>query len=240
VPIINENDSVAVAEIRFGDNDLIAAQVTNLLRADLLILLSVVDGLLDGSGRTIPVVQDMEDATGNVNEGEKSTRGTGGMGSKLLAAGTVQTAGEPVLIANGKRPNVITDLLEGVETGTLILPGGGSGGSVGKKLSARSRWIGLTARHKGTLVVDAGAASALQANKSLLASGILSASGEFEKGDVLLITDQEGRRLGRGLTNYGRKEVEMLKGHRSSEFGGLLQSQTYYEEVIHRDDLVRE
>jgi glutamate 5-kinase len=233
VPIINENDSVAVAEIRFGDNDLIAAQVTNLLRADLLILLSVVDGLLDGEGRTISVVQDVDDAAGNVDDKRKSTRGTGGMGSKLVAAGTVKTAGEPVMIANGKRPGVITDLLSGAQTGTLILP-------ASRKLSSRSRWIGLTARTRGTLVVDEGAARALRNNKSLLASGILSASGEFECGDAVLITSNDGTSLARGLINYSRQDVDLIRGHRSADFAALLKTDTYYDEVIHRDDLVLE
>jgi glutamate 5-kinase len=234
VPIINENDSVAVAEIRFGDNDLIAAQVTNLLRADLLVLLSVVDGLLDGEGKTIPVIHDMDIATGKVQDRQKSSRGTGGMGSKLFAAGTVQTAGEPVLIANGKRPNVITDLLSGVETGTLILPDGG------KRLNSRSRWIGLTAKTKGTLIVDAGAAKALRANKSLLASGILSAAGDFDKGDAVLITDQHDAAVARGLINYSKADVELIKGHKSSEFPAILKTESVYEEVIHKDDLVLE
>jgi glutamate 5-kinase len=231
MPIINENDSVAVAEIRFGDNDLIAAHVTNLLRADLLILLSVVDGLLDAGGKTIPVVLDVDDATGNVDAKRKSTGGSGGMGAKLVAAGTVKTAGEPVLIANGKRPHVITDLLTGVETGTLILP-------ASKKLSAKSRWIGLTARTKGTLVVDDGAAKALRDNKSLLAKGVVSASGNFEKGDAVLIADQAGTAVARGLINYSHAELELIKGHKSSEFAGLLKTDTYYDEVIHRDDMV--
>jgi len=230
VPIINENDSVAVAEIKFGDNDLIAAQVTNLLRADLLVLLSVVDGLLDPAGKTISVVQDVDDASGNVND-TKSSRGTGGMGSKLFAAGTVRTAGEPVLIANGKRPNVIMDLLSGVETGTLILP-------ASKKLSSRSRWISLTARTKGTLTVDDGAAKALKGNKSLLASGIVAVEGEFACGDAVAIADKAGMVLARGLTNYSHAEVEKIKGRKSSEFAKLLGSTTYYEEVIHRNDLV--
>ena len=233
VPIINENDSVAIAEIKFGDNDLIAAQVTNLLRADLLILLSVVDGLLDGQGVTIPVVQDMDDAAGNVDDDKRSTRGTGGMGSKLLAAGTVKTAGEPVLIANGKRPNVIVDLLNGVETGTLIVP-------ASRKLSSRSRWIGMTARTKGTLVVDDGAAKALRANKSLLASGIVATREAFDAGDAVQIVTAEGVVIARGLSNYTRDEVEKIKGHKSSEFAKLLGTDTYYDEVIHRDDLVIE
>ena len=233
VPIINENDSVAVAEIKFGDNDLIAAQVTNLLRADLLILLSVVDGLLDEHGKTVSVIEDLDDAGNHVDDKSKSSRGTGGMGSKLYAAGTVKTAGEPVVIANGKRPNVIKDLLAGVETGTLILP-------TSRKLSSRSRWISLAAKTRGTLVVDDGAAKALRANKSLLASGIVEASGDFEAGDAVVIVDKAGLTVARGLTNYGRDEVLAIKGHKTTEFSKLLGTETYYDEVIHKDDLVIE
>jgi glutamate 5-kinase len=231
IPILNENDSVATAEIRFGDNDLIAAQVTNLLPADLLILLSVVDGLLDPAGNTIPIVQDVADASGNVDDKKKSSRGSGGMGSKLYAAGIVRAAGQPVIIANGKRPNIITDLLAGTDTGTLILPGN-------KKLSSRSRWIGLTAKTRGTLIIDDGAAKALKANKSLLASGILSADGDFVRGDALLITSKDNTPLARGLTNYSRAQVDLIRGHKSSDFSRLLNTDTYYDEVIHRDDLV--
>jgi glutamate 5-kinase len=201
------------------------------LRADLLILLSVVDGLLDAAGKTIPVVRDVEDAAGNVDEEKKSSRGTGGMASKLVAAGTVRTAGEPVMIANGKRPNVIVDLLGGAETGTLIVP-------ASRKLSSRSRWIGLTARTKGTMQVDDGAAKALRLNKSLLASGIIGVSGEFECGDAVLVTAVDGKVIGRGLTNYGRGDVEIIRGHKTSEFAALLKTEVYYDEVIHRDDLV--
>ncbi|HUO10476.1 MAG TPA: glutamate 5-kinase [Phycisphaerae bacterium] len=231
IPIINENDSVAVAEIRYGDNDLIAADVTNLLRADLLVLLTVVDGLLDSAGNTIPLVQDVDDAANNVDEHKKSSRGTGGMGSKLFAAGTVKQAGEPVLIANGKRPNVIVDLMNGVDTGTLILP-------ARKKLSSRSRWIGLTARPRGTIIVDDGAAKALRANKSLLASGITATEGEFDAGDPVLIVAKDNTVIAHGLSNYARAEVELIRGHKSSEFSRLLKTETYYDEVIHRDDLV--
>ena len=231
VPIVNENDSVAVAEIKFGDNDLIAAHVTNLLRADLLILLSVVDGLLDGEGTTIPLVHAVDDASGNVDDKKRSAGGSGGMGSKLFAAGTVRTAGEPVLIANGKRPNVITDLLAGANIGTLIMP-------ASKKLSSRSRWIGLTAKTRGTLTVDDGAARALGENKSLLAKGIVGVDGEFDRGDAVLIRNTSLKTLARGLTNYSRAEVQIIMGHKSSEFGSLLKTETYYDEVIHRDDLV--
>jgi glutamate 5-kinase len=242
IPILNENDSVAVAEIRFGDNDLIAAQVTHLLRADLLILLSVVDGLLDPAGQPIGVIHDVDDASSNVNDNQKSSRGTGGMGSKLLAAGTVRTAGEPVLIANGKRQNIITDLLDGQPLGTLILPKGMTPDTLtpARRLSSRSRWISLTARTKGTLTIDDGAANALRSNKSLLASGILAATGHFDAGDPVLITTQNGTPLAKGLSNYSHEELALIRGHKSADFPALLKTDTYYDEVIHKDDLVLE
>lgn len=232
VPIINENDTVAVEEIRFGDNDLIAAQVTNLLRADLLILLTVVDGLLDASGQTIPVVKDVDDASSNVTA-TKSSRGTGGMGSKLMAADTVKTAGEPVLIANGKSPNIIVRLLDGEAAGTLVVP-------ASRRLSSRSRWIGLTARTQGTLVVDDGCANALRQNKSLLASGITEVKGEFHRGDAVAVVDASGQMLARGLSNYNHEDLTKLKGHRTGDFAALLGTEAYDDEVIHRDNLVLE
>ncbi len=232
VPIINENDTVSVAEIRFGDNDLIAAQVTNLLRADVLILLSVVDGLLDASGQTIPLIEDVDDSTAHVQD-HKSSRGTGGMASKLIAAGTVKTAGEPVLIANGKTPHIITDLLDGKPLGTLIVPSS-------RRLSSRSRWIGLTAKTKGSLTIDQGAVNALRQNKSLLASGIIASTGDFAPGDPVAILNPQGHIIARGLTNYSHGDVEKIRGHRSSHFPQLLHADTYYDEVIHRDDLVLE
>jgi len=231
LPIINENDAVAVDEIRFGDNDLIAAHVTNLLQADLLILLSVVDGLLDEKGKVQDLVTEMDDSVTGMVKKEKSSRGTGGMTSKLMAAGTVQTAGEPVIIANGKTPGILGKLLAGQPLGTLIVPGK-------RRLSARSRWIALTAKTCGVIVVDAGAAAALKNNKSLLAGGIVSTSGDFSPGDAVAIQDASGNHIARGLTNYSRGDVEKIKGHKSRDFGALLGSETWYDEVVHRDDLV--
>jgi len=231
LPIINENDAVAVDEIRFGDNDLIAAHVTNLLQADLLILLSVVDGLLDQDGKVRDLVTEMDESVASMVTREKSSRGTGGMGSKLIAAGTVQTAGKPVIIANGKTPGIIGKLLAGEALGTLVVPGK-------RRLSARSRWIGLTAKTRGVIVVDAGAAAALKNNKSLLAGGIVSASGDFETGDAVAIEDASGKLVARGLTNYSRGDVEKIKGHKSRDFAALLGSDTWYDEVVHRDDMV--
>ncbi len=231
LPVINENDAVAVEEIRFGDNDLIAAHITNLLRADLLILLSVVDGLLDDQGRVQSEVADMDQSVAAMVRPEKSSRGSGGMGGKLVAAGTVRTAGEPVIIANGKTPGIVSRLLAGEMLGTLILPGS-------RRLSARSRWIGLTAKTLGTVTVDDGAVKALKNNKSLLAGGIMAAEGDFSRGDAVAVVDAVGNVIARGLSNYSREEVEKIRGHKSRDFAALLGLDTWYEEVIHRDDLV--
>ena len=231
IPIINENDAVTVDEIRFGDNDLIAAHITNLVQADILILLSVVDGLLNAQGEVQTMVRAMDDGVAAMVRPEKSSRCSGGMNSKLVAAGTVKTAGVPVIIANGKIPAIVQRLLKGEDMGTLILPDS-------RRLSARSRWIGLTARPRGTLVVDAGAAAALKNNKSLLASGIVGANGTFARGDPVAITDADGRVLAHGLCNYSREDVDKIRGHKTREFGALLDSDTFYDEVVHRDDLV--
>ena len=231
VPIINENDAIAVEEIRFGDNDLIAAHITNLLRANMLILLSVVDGLLDDQSRVQSTVSDMDESVAAMVRPEKSTRGSGGMGGKLVAAGTVRTAGEPVIIANGKTPFIVSRLLDGENIGTLILPGS-------RRLSARSRWIGLTAKTLGTLTVDDGAVKALKSNKSLLAGGIVAVTGNFSPGDAVTVADSEGHVIARGLSNYTREDVEKIKGRKSKDFATLLGLDTWYEEVIHRDDLV--
>ncbi len=231
IPIINENDAVAVEEIRFGDNDLIAAHITNLLRADLLILLSVVDGLLNAHGVVQTVVTGMEESVTALVRPEKSARGSGGMGGKLVAAGTVHTAGEPVIIANGKTPRIVSRLLAGEDLGTLILPGS-------RRLSARSRWIGLSAKTRGTVVIDQGAVRALLRNKSLLAGGITAVAGDFSRGDAVMVVDVSGKMIARGLSNYSREEVEKIKGRKSREFAALLGLNTWYEEVIHRDDLV--
>lgn len=231
VPIINENDAVSVDEIRFGDNDLIAAHVTNLIRADLLVLLSVVDGLLDERGMVRDVVNEMDAQVMQLVRPEKSARGSGGMSGKLIAAGTVKTAGEPVIIANGKSPGILRRVLAGEPVGTLIVP-------PAKRLSSRSRWIGLTARERGSIVVDGGCVAALRDNKSLLASGIIRVGGDFEPGDPVVIVDEAGQTVARGLSNYSREDVEKIKGHKSRDFAALLASENYYDEVVHRDDLV--
>jgi glutamate 5-kinase len=237
VPVINENDTVSVAEIKFGDNDQLAAMVTNLLQAPLLVLLTVVDGLYAGDPRTDPTarllhtVPVIDEAVTGLAGPSRSALGTGGMVSKLKAARLVTTAGECVIMANGSRPGVLDAVMAGEPVGTLFLPHGGL-------LSARQRWIGLTAQPRGRLVVDAGARRAVRdQGRSLLPIGVLDVLGNFDKGDVVAITDPEGREFARGLTNYAAEDVARVKGLRSEQLADALGPQRY-EEVVHRDNLV--
>ncbi len=230
LPIINENDAVAVDEIRFGDNDLIAAHITNLVGADLLILLSVVDGLLDENNQVLSVVHAVDGQVASIVRPEKSSRGTGGMGSKLIAAGTVKTAGRPVLIANGKTPDIIGKLIRGDATGTLIMPGK-------KKLAAWDRWI-MSRQPSGIIHIDGGAATALRNEKSLLARGIVGVTGLFSAGDVVEVAESQAGVLGRGKTKFSSDDVKTIKGLASRDIAAALQREHSPDCVIHKDDLV--
>ena len=236
IPIINENDSVSTAEIKLGDNDRLAAMVAGLIQADLLIILSVVDGLLTGdptnpTSKRIPLVEKFDDNLLNLVGASKSSRGTGGMGTKLEAVRTATAVGVNVMIANGKRPNVLDELLSAVDIGTLFL-GEGDG------VSAWKRWIGYTLPPKGRLVLDAGARRAVeQQGKSLLAIGVVRVDGEFVKGEVVSLVDQSGEEFARGLTNYDSSTASSIVGKRTDEITRELGS-IPYDEVIHRDNLV--
>jgi glutamate 5-kinase len=237
VPIINENDTISVDEIKFGDNDQLAAMVTNLLQAPLLVILSVVDGLYrtEPGGLTEPelvtLVPQIDDAVLGLAGAGKSSRGTGGMQSKLAAARLVTQAGGSVIIAPGTHPEPLTRILAGLPAGTLFLAHGATH-------RARKRWIGLTARPRGHYVVDAGARLALESSsKSLLAIGILEVVGDFEKGDVVGIRDPAGQEFARGLTNYATADALRIRGLRTQEARQMLGS-AVYDEVVHRDNLV--
>ncbi|MEM1097837.1 MAG: glutamate 5-kinase [Planctomycetota bacterium] len=231
VPILNENDAVAVEELRFGDNDVLAGLTTNALRADALLMLTVVDGLLDDDGQVIDRVDDVVGALSAVRA-EKSGWGSGGMASKLEAARVVTEAGEVAVVANGRSKDVVLRLLDGeAGIGTVFAP-------AARKLDARSRWIGLTVRPAGAVTVDGGAADAVtQHGKSLLAKGITAMTGRFERGDVLLVRDAAGKELGRGLTNYASDELRLILGRHSDEFEQVL-GRPGYTAVVHRDHLV--
>jgi glutamate 5-kinase len=237
VPIINENDTISVDEIKFGDNDRLAAMVTNLLQAPLLVILSVVDGLYrtDPSSSdlrdVVPLVPQIDDQVLGLAGSSRSTLGTGGMQSKLTAARLVTQAGGSVIIASGTRPNPLTRILAGEPVGTLFL-------AHGQAHRARKRWIGLTARPRGHYVVDDGARRAIESgSKSLLPIGVVDVAGEFEKGDVVGIRDREGVEFGRGLTNYSTADARAIRGLRTPQARAAL-GNAFYDEVIHRDNLV--
>ncbi len=230
VPILNENDTVAIDELRFGDNDLLAALVCNALRADALVLLTVVDGLLDAEGQKIDLVQRAQAVKALAGD-HTSTHGTGGMVTKLEAAGLATDAGEIAVIANGCDPDVLIRLFDAQPLGTVFAP-------ADRKLSGRHRWIGLTKRPAGSVTVDQGASRAISKHgKSLLASGITDVSGRFERGQVVTVRDGAGRDIARGLTNYPATDVRKIMGKRSNQFEKLL-GRPGFAAVIHRDNLV--
>jgi glutamate 5-kinase len=237
LPIINENDTISVAEIRFGDNDHLAAMVTNLLQAPLLILLSVVDGLYsadpasDPSAQLLTSVPHIDAPVLDMAGGSRSSLGTGGMRSKIRAARLATAAGESVIMANGARPDILDAIAAGEPVGTLFLPHGTT-------VTAWKRWLGYTARPRGKLMVDAGARRAVQhEGRSLLPIGVVEVLGTFNKGDVVALCDADGTEFARGLTNYSAPDAARILGLRteriSEVFGNLP-----YEELVHRDNLV--
>jgi glutamate 5-kinase len=244
LPIINENDTISVAEIRFGDNDHLAALVTNLLQAPLLILLTVVDGLYSSDPAKVPeskpltMVPSIDGAVIEMASDSRSSLGSGGMRSKLRAARLATMAGESVLIANGTRPGVLDALFAAELVGTLFLPHGGT-------VPAWKRWLGFAARPKGRLVVDAGARQAVQKKgRSLLPIGMVQVTGpageenvSFGKGDVVALCDTAGTEFARGLTNYSAADAKRICNLRTEQIGEVLGALPY-EEVVHRDNLV--
>jgi glutamate 5-kinase len=232
VPVINENDTISTDElvkISFGDNDILAALVTHALRADLLVLLSIVDGVLDAEGKPLRLVESLERARELVRA-EKSAQGRGGMNSKVEAARMVTESGEVMVIADGRMENVIPRILDGEELGTLFVP-------AGRKRSGKSRWIG-SARPEGRIFVDEGAARALaEKNRSLLPAGIVRVEGSFQRGDVVEIVSPDGTAVARGLSNYAAGDVERIRGKKTSDVRALL-ADGAYDEVVHRDNLV--
>ncbi|ADV62643.1 glutamate 5-kinase [Isosphaera pallida ATCC 43644] len=243
VPVINENDSVSVNEIKLGDNDTLAAMVANLIPAPLLVILSVVDGLYPtdptcetASDPTRPnepirLVPRLDEATLKLAGLSKSALGTGGMTTKLRAAGLVTRAGGSVIIASGRHERPLTRFLNGEPGGTLFL-------AEGRSQDARRRWIGLTARPKGRLIVDDGAKVALvEKGRSLLPIGLLDARGDFDKGDVVAVEDRQGREFARGLVNYGLVETLRVRGLRADQLKKILGA-ALHDEIIHRDNLV--
>jgi len=236
LPIINENDTVSVAEIKFGDNDHLAAMVTNLLRAPLLVLLTNVDGLYsadpsDPNARLLATVPAIDDTVAGLAADTKSALGSGGMRSKLRAARLVTASGEAVIMANGATPGVLDRIFAAEPLGTLFLPHGGT-------VPSWKRWVGYTAQPRGQLITDAGARHAVEAGgKSLLPIGVVRVAGDFGKGDVVAVADAAGHEFARGLCNYSAADARRICGLRTDQIAGVLGTAPY-EEMIHRDNLV--
>jgi glutamate 5-kinase len=235
VPVINENDTVATSEIRFGDNDRLAARVAAMISADTLVLLSDIDGLYtadprkDKDARFIAEVTELtseiEAMAGEAPPGYSS----GGMVTKLTAARIAMSAGCRMAIANGRRMNPLQAMLDG-GTCSWFLP------SATPK-TARKRWIAGALKPKGKIAVDAGALGALKAGRSLLPAGVTQVDGRFERGDAVIVTDAAGNEVARGLIAYNARDAKFIMGHKSREIAGLL-GYRGRDEMIHRDDLV--
>ena len=222
IPIINENDAVSITELKFGDNDKLSALVASLLPADLLVILTTVDGVMQDFGspqaRLLSTVDKIDDRLEGMAGGTSSSTAVGGMSSKIQAAKIVVRAGIPLVIASGRKKTILRRIVEGEEEGTLFVP-------QPNKLKGRKRWIAFFHHPKGTVTVDAGAKEALrEAGKSLLPPGIKGFEGRFAAGDVVRICDPDGTEFARGLTRFSSSDLQS---------GGLGRT-----EVIHRDDLV--
>ena len=239
VPIINENDTVATEEIRVGDNDHLAALVTQMIGADLLILLTDSDGVFDRDphrhedARRIPVIDAVnEELLRSAGTLRTRSPGTGGMRSKLLSARVVSEAGTPVVIGSGLSRRSIADILAGKEVGTLVLPA-----DRGRR-NSRKMWIAYARHPHGTIVVDDGAVRVLrEEGKSLLSAGVLSVQGKFRRGDAVSISDPRGQEFARGIAAWTSTQVERCKGKKSPEVRAIL-GEGIPAEVVHRDNLM--
>jgi glutamate 5-kinase len=236
LPIVNENDTVAVEEIKFGDNDNLSALITLMMNADILVNLTDIDGLFTGDPRTdagarlieevVHIDRSIEKLAGDI----PGALGTGGMRSKIHAARKVTSAGIPMVIANGKSPQILEQLFEGAAAGTFFIP-------AKDKLSNRKCWIGFTVKPKGAIRIDDGACQAIQKKgKSLLAGGVVDVFGDFGVGAPVEVTDRNGLCLAVGLVNYSASELKKIKGLHTSQIRERLGNKPY-DEVIHRNNL---
>jgi glutamate 5-kinase len=235
IPIINENDSVVVEEIKFGDNDLLAALVTSLIDADLLLILTDTLGLCDDDphtgGRLIPIVKKVTKKVEAMAQGSQTEVGTGGMVSKVGAARLAARFGVPTVVTGCGEQNILEMIFAGKPMGTLFL-------SEGQRLRGKKQWIGFTLRPKGELILDKGAQEAImKGGKSLLPSGVLAVEGNFGRGDSVSCLSPRKKEFARGLVNYDSHELSKIMRHQSSQIEKIL-GYKYTDEVIHRDNLV--
>ena len=237
VPIINENDTVSVDEIKFGDNDNLSGMVVHLVDADLLVILSDIDGLytsdpkLDSSAELVSVVEKITAEVDRAAGDAQTLVGTGGMRSKIMTARKVGAYGTPMVIINGEKPGLLQELFAGREVGTLFLPRP-------EKQDSRKHWIAYTVSAAGRVVVDDGGREALvNKGKSLLPGGVLKVEGTFKVGECVTCVDRAGQAFARGLVKYSSADLERIKGLKTAQIASVLGHKDY-DEVIHRDDLV--
>ena len=238
VPVVNENDTVSIEEIKFGDNDQLASLIAGMLDAERLFILSDVDGLYTNDPKRVAdasllrEIDGIDDHILDMAKASTSSAGTGGMYSKIVAAKRAADRGTIVHIINGRSPELIVSLLKGGVAGTLIRPGKSG-------LSSRKGWIAYGVRAKGEIMIDAGAVEALlNRDRSLLPSGIVGVKGEFDTGEAVYCVDAEHKRIAKGLTNYSSWEIVRIMGKKTSEIEKAL-GYRYSDEVIHRDNLVK-
>lgn len=237
IPIINENDTVVVDEIRFGDNDNLSALVTNLAEANLLVILSDVDGLFDRDPRKDPAAQlipEVNSVTEQIEAlagGSGTEVGTGGMATKLKAAKRAALYGVGTVVVNGRSPHTLVRLFDGEPLGTYFLP-------ARDRMASKKHWIAFSKKPRGKLFIDEGAVKAVVSRgKSLLPSGIRGVEGGFERGDAVRLCDLSGREFAKGVINYSLAELLRIMGKKSSEIAEVL-GYKYGDEVVHRDNLV--
>ena len=238
IPIVNESDVVALDELKIGDNDNMSALVAGIVDADLVIILSDIDGLYTANPATHPeatLVHTVQEITPEIEAsagGVGSSRGTGGMATKIQAAKAATNSGIQLVIASGTEKNAIPRILQGEEIGTLFV-------SRENRLQFRKRWLAFGAKIQGSIVVDDGCAKAIRkaGGCSILPAGIYQVVGDFQSGSTISVIDKEGHELARGLVHYTAAELEKIKGCKSSDIEGILGHKNY-DEVIHRDDLV--
>ncbi len=237
IPIINENDTVSVDEIKMGDNDLLSATVATMAQAQLLIVVSDVEGLYTGDptrDKGARLLSEVEAITPEIEQAAglpTSDVGSGGMATKVQAAKSAGLMGIPTIIVSGRQPDVIRRALGGDKVGTFFLPGK-------DRLAARKHWLRYTLKPKGSITVDEGAMQAItKRGKSLLPSGIVKVEGRFEYGDAVSLQGLNGKEIGRGLSNYTLDELRKIQGHHTKDIEALL-GYKYYDEVVHRDNLV--
>lgn len=238
IPIVNENDVVALDELKIGDNDNMSALVAGIVDADLVIILSDVDGLYTANPQTHPdavIVPEVAEITPEIEAsagGVGSVRGTGGMATKIQAAKAATSSGIHLVIASGTEKNAITRVLQGEELGTLFV-------SRENRLQFRKRWLAFGAKIAGSIVVDDGCAKAIRkaGGCSILPAGVFAVQGEFLPGSTVSVIDKDAHELARGLVHYSSAELEQIKGCNSGEIANILGHKNF-DEVIHRDDLV--